>query len=86
MFGSGKEDDTFEKTPIEDLEKVRRQIQKRLRGQTARQRRAKMLSPAAATPRKPGLSSALAVLAGIGARGKAAGMLKEFLKKLGYID
>jgi uncharacterized protein YprB with RNaseH-like and TPR domain len=58
MLGSGKEDDTFEKIPIEDLEKVRRQIQKRLRGQTARQRRAKMLSEAAATPRKPGLSSA----------------------------
>lgn len=58
MFGSGKEDDTFEKIPIEDLEKVRRQIQKRLRSQTARQRRAKMLSEAAATPRKPGLSSA----------------------------
>ena len=58
MLGSGKEDDTFEKIPIEDLEKVRRQIQKRLRGQTARQRRAKMLSAAAATPRKPGLSSA----------------------------
>ena len=64
MLGSGKEDDTFEKIPIEDLEKVRRQIQKRLRGQTARQRRARMLSEAAATPRKPGpkpgLSSAFA--------------------------
>jgi uncharacterized protein YprB with RNaseH-like and TPR domain len=58
MLGSGKEDDRFEKIPIEDLEKVRRQIQKRLRGQTARQRRAKMLSPAAANPGKPGLSPA----------------------------
>ena len=58
MLGSGKEDGTFEKIPIEDLEKVRRQIRKRLRGQTARQRRAKILSQAAANPGKPGLSSA----------------------------
>ena len=60
MLGSGKEDDTFERIPIEDLEKVRRQIQKRLRGQTLRRRRAKMLSEAVATPGKPGLSAAVA--------------------------